>query len=116
MTRVRVVYWKEIPVQVQAEDADGRISRQLEDRFQKAADAVAMQDGSQGTDEYLDAWGFGPYRESDEPATAAAEAVASGLEMMPREFVATILEMQKSRINAQKTFEFSLILKTNILN
>ena len=42
MVRVRVMYWKEIPVQVQAEDASGRVSRQLEDRFQQAADMVAM--------------------------------------------------------------------------
>ena len=52
MARVRVMYWKEIPVQVQAEDADGRVTRQLDERFQKAVDAVAMIDGSQGTDEY----------------------------------------------------------------
>ena len=45
MARVRVMYWKEIPVQVQAEDADGRLTRQLDERFQKAVDAVAMIDG-----------------------------------------------------------------------
>ena len=55
MARVRVMYWKEIPVQVQAEDEDNRVTRQLDERFQKAVDAVAMIDGSQGTDEYLEA-------------------------------------------------------------
>ena len=58
MARLRVMYWKEIPVQVQAEDDSGRVSRPLDDRFQKAADAVAMKDGSQGTDEYLLAFCF----------------------------------------------------------
>ena len=48
MARVRVMYWKEIPVQVQAEDEDNRVTRQLDERFQKAVDAVAMIDGSQG--------------------------------------------------------------------
>ena len=75
MNRVRVMYWKEIPVQVQAEDANGRVSRQLENRFQQAADTVAMQDGSQGTDEYLDGWGFGPYEDGEGTATDAAEAL-----------------------------------------
>jgi hypothetical protein len=95
MVRVRVMYWKEIPVQVQAEDANGRISRQLDDRFQRAVDAVAMQDGSEGTDEYLDGWGFGPYEEAEETATDAAEAVAVQLEQMPVEFARKIVDMHK---------------------
>jgi hypothetical protein len=95
MTRVRIMYWKEIPVQVQAEDDNGRVSRQLDDRFQKAADAVAMKDGSEGTDEYLDAWEFGSYEEMDGPAKEMAEIVAVKLETMPADFVKKILKMQK---------------------
>jgi len=94
MTRVRVMYWKEIPVQVQAEDENGRVSRQLEDRFQKAADAVAMKDGSEGTDEYLDAWKFGPYAEVENPASEIAEQLGSKLEKMPSNFVQRIIKMQ----------------------
>lgn len=96
MARVRVMYWKEIPVQVQAEDANGRVSRQLEDRFQQAADMVAMQDGSQGTDEYLDGWGFGPYEDGEGTATDAAEAVAVRLEHMPANFTLKIIDMHKA--------------------
>jgi hypothetical protein len=88
------MYWKEIPVQVQAEDEDGRVSRQLDDRFQKAADAVAMKDGSQGTDEYLDAWEFGPYQEREGSAVDTAEAIAIHLEQMPTNFILRILKMQ----------------------
>ena len=95
MTRVRIMYWKEIPVQVQAEDDDGRVSRQLDDRFQKAADAVAMMDGSEGTDEYLDAWEFGSYQEMDGSAKEMAEVIAVRLETMPADFVKTILKMHK---------------------
>ena len=95
MARVRVMYWKEIPVQVQGEDDNGRVSRQLEERFQQAADAVAMKDGSEGTDEYLDAWEFGAYEEMDGSATEMAELVAVRLEKMPSGFVKKILEMQK---------------------
>ena len=95
MTRVRVMYWKEIPVLVQAEDADGRVSRQLEDRFQKAADMVAMQDGSEESDEYSDGWGFGPYEDGEGTATEAAEAVAVRLERMPADFILKIIYMHQ---------------------
>ena len=95
MARVRVMYWKEIPVQVQAEDADGRVTRQLDERFQKAVDAVAMIDGSQGTDEYLEGWQFGPYFEQDGPAADSAESVAGKLEKMPENFIRRIIELQK---------------------
>ena len=96
MARVRVMYWKEIPVQVQAEDEDNRVTRQLDERFQKAVDAVAMIDGSQGTDEYLEGWQFGPYFDQDGPAADSAESVARKLEKMPENFVRRILELQKS--------------------
>jgi len=90
------LYWKEIPVQVQAEDDNGRVSRQLDDRFQKAVDVVAMKDGSEGTDEYLDAWEFGTYEDMDGFASEMAEVVAVRLEKMPADFVKTILKMQKN--------------------
>ena len=96
MVRVRIMYWKEIPVQVQAEDADERISRQLDDRFQQAADMVAMQDGSQGTDEYLDGGGFGEYTDGEGTASEAAEAVAVQLEQMPADFTLKIVAMEKN--------------------
>ena len=61
MAKVRVMYWKEIPIQVQAEDAKETISIELEPRFQQAADAISMLDGSAGSDEYLDGWNWGEY-------------------------------------------------------
>ncbi len=95
MVRVRIMYWKEIPVQVQTEDENGRFSRQLEDRFQQAADTVAMKDGSEGTDEYLEGWGFGPYQDAEGSRTDAAEVVAVQLERMPADFVQRIVAMHK---------------------
>jgi hypothetical protein len=89
------MYWKEIPVQVQAEDDNGKVSRQLDDRFQKAVDAVAMTDGSMGTDEYLDAWEFGEYQVIEGSANDSAEEIASKLEKMPTNFILRILKMEK---------------------
>ena len=96
MTRVRVMYWKEIPVQVQAEDEDNRVTRQLDERFQKAVDADAMIACGNGTDESLAGWQFGPYFDQDGPAADSAESVARKLEKMPENFVKRILELQKS--------------------
>ena len=97
MARVRVMYWKEIPVQVQAQDDEGQVSRPLEARFQEAADAVAMFDGSAGTDSYLDGWGFGPFIEVDGAAKDAAEAIATQFDSnMPGDFVARIRDLHRA--------------------
>ena len=56
MSTVRVMYWKEIPVQIEATDGKTKVSKPLDDRFQQGGDAISMFDGSSGTDEYLDAW------------------------------------------------------------
>ena len=65
MTQIRIMYWKEIPVQVQARDDSGVVSRQLHPRFQQGVDAVALFDGSAGADEYLMAWEWGQYTDAD---------------------------------------------------
>ena len=56
MARIRVLYWKEIPVQVQVETGGDRVSQMLDHRFQEAVDAVAMFEGSMGSDAYLEGW------------------------------------------------------------
>ena len=97
LARVRVMYWKEVPVQVQAVDDAGAVSKPLEPRFQEAADAIAMFDGSAGTDEYMMAWEWGAFEESDGPAEAAAEAAAKSINLgMPSDFVARIRDLHLS--------------------
>ena len=59
MAKVRVMYWKEIPVQVQAANGPEQVSKPLDERFQQGADAISMFDGSAGTDDYLMAWNLG---------------------------------------------------------
>ena len=79
MARVRVMYWKEIPVQVQAQD-DGAppVGVPLDARFQQGVDAIAMSDGSMGSDDYLMAWEWHDYGDVDGAAQDAVEAVARG--------------------------------------
>ena len=88
------MYWKEVPVQVQAVDGSGTVSKPLDPRFQEAADAIAMFDGSAGTDEYMMAWEWGAYEEADDTAEAASEAVAERFNRgMPEDFVARIRDL-----------------------
>ena len=91
------MYWKEIPVHVQAEDGNGTASRPLDERFQQAADALATVDGSVGTDAYLNAWEWG---DQFEVAGAAADVVAGVADRynrgFPKNFVAKIMDLRQS--------------------
>ena len=97
MAKVRVMYWKEIPVQIQAEDESGRVSKPLDDRFQRGVDAVSMFDGSAGSDDYLMAWEWGDYAElkgrAEEVASRVAERFNRGF---PDDFVARIRDLHRS--------------------
>ena len=88
------MYWKEIPVQVQAQDDAGQVSRPLDDRFQQRVDAISMFDGSAGTDEYLMAWNWGKYVPiggmAEEAAVEMADRYNSGF---PQDFVARIRDL-----------------------
>ncbi|MCH8223375.1 MAG: virulence factor [Chloroflexi bacterium] len=97
MASVRVMYWKEIPAQVQAEDENGKASAPLAGRFQEGIDAIAMFDGSAGTDDYLMAWELRDYSEVDGAAADAANMVAERFNSgFPLDFVARIRDLQNS--------------------
>ena len=97
MARVRVMYWKEIPVQVQAVDESGTVSKPLEPRFQEAADAISMLDGSAGSDDYLTAWEWGEYAEADGSAAEAAESVAERFNRgFPADLAARVRDLHRS--------------------
>ena len=97
MASVRVMYWKEIPAQVQAEDESGKASAPLAARFQEGIDAIAMFDGSAGTDDYLMAWELRDYGEVDGAAADAANMVAERFNSgFPLDFVARIRDLQNS--------------------
>lgn len=97
MARVRIMYWKEIPVQVQAEGESGPVSKPLDPRFQHGVDAVSMFDGSSGSDEYLMGWEWGDYNEVQGSAEDAAAEVAERFNSgFPQDFVARIRDLHKS--------------------
>ena len=95
MARVRVMYWKEIPVQVQAQDERGQVSVPLDARFQQAADSIAMCDGSAGGEAYLAAWEWGPFIEAPGSAANAATMVVEKYNTrFPKEVVAIVTDLQ----------------------
>ena len=97
MAKVRIMYWKEIPVQVQARDESGTVSRPLDPRFQEGVDAIAMFDGSAGTDDYLMAWEWGSEVEVEGDADAAADRVTGRFNSrFPTDFVARVRDQHRS--------------------
>ena len=80
MTRVQVVYWRQIPAQVKARQGSERASRPLSDRFQQAIDEAAMSVGLSGTDAYLAEWRTTDGEERPDAPQAAAESMAGELE------------------------------------
>jgi len=73
MAKYQVMYWKHIPSQVKAWDAESEAKRMLPDYFQAAIDAYAMKDGSTDMDAYLEGWKWGPV---EERAGAPQEIIA----------------------------------------
>ena len=97
LAKIRIMYWKEIPVQVQAQDDSGTVSRPLDPRFQEGVDAVAMFDGSMGTDDYMMGWEWGEFREVAGTASDVAESVVERLNGdFPRDFVARIRDLDRN--------------------
>ena len=80
MARIRITYWREIPVLVTARDGAGETTVPLSQRFQELVDAVAMQAGLSESEQYLAEWRTGPEEERPGPATTAAGEVADRLE------------------------------------
>ena len=97
MTKVRVMYWKEVPVQIQAADETSEISKPLHPRFQEGVDALAMFDGSAGKDDYLEAWEWGPYLDVEGDALQAASTTAQRYnEGFPKDFVTRIRDIDRA--------------------
>ena len=97
MAIVRVMYWKEVPVQVQATDGNGPVSRPLHERFQQGVDAISMFDGSSGSDDYLMAWEWGVETEVEGTAEEAVAAIEERFNSgFPQDFAARIRDLHAS--------------------
>ena len=60
MAKITIVYWRDIPAQIIAEQGRGRNRKQfkieLGKKFIVSIDSAAMQSGAEGSDDYLSDW------------------------------------------------------------
>ena len=80
MARYQVLYWRDIPAQVRVETDHDEVSLQLDPRAQQRIDAVAVELGLQGTDEYLEHWKWSDPEERPGSAQEVADDLKRELE------------------------------------
>ncbi|MCR9257138.1 MAG: virulence factor [Alphaproteobacteria bacterium] len=84
MATLTVVYWRDIPAQVIAEEGRGRRRTQakvvLDERFEKAIDRAAMRGDAKDTDSYLEEWRKGEPAACGADLDAEAKAKAAEIE------------------------------------
>ncbi len=80
MATYQILFWHDIPVQVRARDAGGRVSKPLPIRFQEAVDQAAMAAGLAGSDEYTNLFAWAESQERPGSAAEVAETLAAELD------------------------------------
>ncbi len=80
MTRITVVYWRDIPAQVIAGAGRRAAKVQLPERFEQAIDRAAMRSGAKDGDAYLAEWRRVAEDEVEGEDRAVAEARAAALD------------------------------------
>ncbi|HEY1220496.1 MAG: virulence factor [Bryobacteraceae bacterium] len=80
MATYKILYWQEIPTQIKAEDDADDVTVELPPRFMAHIDRLAVQQGLQGSDDYLAQWRWSEEEEREGSAREVAETVRAELE------------------------------------
>ncbi len=80
MARYKILYWKEIPTQIKAEDDFDDVTVMLDDRFMALIDAQAMKEGLRDADSFLAQWHWSEEEEREGSAEEVAAALKAELE------------------------------------
>ena len=80
MATYQILYWQEIPSQVDAREAGKSHKEMLSQRFQELIDIVATKRNLTESDDYIAGWSKGDKSERAGPAVDVAKAVAAELE------------------------------------
>ena len=80
MAKYKILYWKEIPTQVKAEDDFDDVTVMLDDRFMALIDVQAMKEGLRDTDSFLAQWHWSEEEEREGSAEEVAAALKVDLE------------------------------------
>ena len=76
MAKVRVMYWKDIPCSVRAQEGRrDRVTRKLPDMYMATVDSVAMKEGTVGSDDYQAAFRWSEPEERDGAPEEVADAM-----------------------------------------
>ena len=82
MAEYQVLFWRDIPAQVRVFDGRKPVSAKMPDRFQEEIDRLAMEEGLEGSDDYLDLW---QWTERRERAGTPQEVMEALLQEMAQE-------------------------------
>ncbi len=80
MATYKILYWQEIPSQIKAEDDEDDVTIELPAKFMERIDRLAVQQGLQGSDDYLAQWRWSEEEEREGSAREVAQAVRAELE------------------------------------
>lgn len=85
-----IIYWRDIPAQVNAGSGDQKTQRILPRRFQRAIDNAAMVAGMSSASQYIGEWRrVSRQADGDDPEGAAVRLAAELEAAFPRERLAT---------------------------
>ena len=80
ITTFKILYWREIPSQIKAEDEREEVTVALPARFMERIDQLAAKRGLQDADDYLAQWQWSDEQQRAGSALDVAEAVRAELE------------------------------------
>ena len=80
MATYKVLYWQEVPTQIQAEDDADEVNLPLGPKFMERVDRLAAQRGLQSEDAYLEQWKWSDDQEREGSAQEVAEALKAEFE------------------------------------
>jgi hypothetical protein len=76
----RILYWQEVPTQIRVEDDEDDVTLELDGRFLRQVDILAVKRGLQAADDYLAQWKWSDEAERPGSARVVAEALRAELE------------------------------------
>ena len=95
MATYQVMYWQEIPSQVEAR-ADGKVHKvPLSQRFQELIDIIAVKRKLDSSDDYIAQWSKGKKEERAGSAEEVVKAVAAELEAQYDDIRAKAIEQSR---------------------
>ncbi len=89
MTKVQIIYWRDIPVQVRVRNGRNRQTEPLSPRFQKTVNRAAFRAKAITGDAYLEEWRLSEWQDWEGEPEEVKTAVVTDLETV---FTDTILD------------------------